>query len=128
MQHISDRRLAQSVSNKIIVAGMSKEIEAYYDEGEYLAGKSTTIILDDSTKLKLIYAILNSKLLTFWLRINFNSLKMSGGFINVGVNELSQIPIADCESIKNNIVYLIDLIIVSKKTSPQANTSGRANT
>ena len=127
LQHISDRRLAQSVSNKIIVAGMSKEIEAYYDEGEYLAGKSTTIILDDSTKLKLIYAILNSKLLTFWLRINFNSLKMSGGFINVGVNELSQIPIADCESIKNNIVDLIDLIIVSKKTSPQANTSDIEN-
>lgn len=127
LQHISDRRLAQSVSNKIIVAGMSKEIEAYYDEGEYLAGKSTTIILDDSTKLKLIYAILNSKLLTFWLRINFNSLKMSGGFINVGVNELSQIPIADCESIKNNIVDLIDLIIVSKKTSPQANTSDLEN-
>lgn len=127
LQHISDRRLAQSLSNKIIVAGMSKEIEAYYDEGEYLAGKSTTIILDDSTKLKLIYAILNSKLLTFWLRINFNSLKMSGGFINVGVNELSQIPIADCESIKNNIVYLIDLIIVSKKTSPQANTSDLEN-
>lgn len=127
LQHISDRRLAQSVSNKIIVAGMSKEIEAYYDEGEYLAGKSTTIILDDSTKLKLIYAILNSKLLTFWLRINFNSLKMSGGFINVGVNELSQIPIADCESIKNNIVDLIDLIIASKKTSPQANTSDLEN-
>lgn len=127
LQHISGRRLAQSVSNKIIVAGMSKEIEAYYDEGEYLAGKSTTIILDDSTKLKLIYAILNSKLLTFWLRINFNSLKMSGGFINVGVNELSQIPIADCESIKNNIVDLIDLIIISKKTSPQANTSDLEN-
>ena len=127
LQHISGRRLAQSVSNKIIVAGMSKEIEAYYDEGEYLAGKSTTIILDDSTKLKLIYAILNSKLLTFWLRINFNSLKMSGGFINVGVNELSQIPIADCESIKNNIVDLIDLIIVSKKTSPQVNTSDLEN-
>ena len=33
----------------------------------------------------------------------------------------------NCESIKNNIVDLIDLIIVSKKTSPQANTSDLEN-
>lgn len=127
LQRISDRRLVQSMSNKIIVAGMSKEIEAFYDEGEYLAGKSTTIIMDDSIQLKFIYAILNSKLLTFWVRINFNSLKMSGGFINVGVNELSQIPIADCKSIKNTIVDLIDLIIVRKKINSEADTSDLEN-
>ena len=52
---------------------------------------------------------------------------MSGGFINVGVNELSQIPIADCKSIKNTIVDLIDLIIVRKKINSEADTSDLEN-
>lgn len=128
LQRINNKRLLQSVSEKIIIAGMCKEIEAFYDCGEYLAGKSTTIILDKSSnKLKFVYTILNSKLITFWLRINFNSLKMSGGFINLGVNELSQIPIATNENLMHQLILCADQIIIRKKEDPQADTSDLEN-
>ena len=48
LRNVNASRLLQANSDKIIIAGMAKEIEAYYDNGEYLAGKSTSIILGDS--------------------------------------------------------------------------------
>ena len=98
LKKISPRRYEQSISPKIIIAGMSLNFEAVYDEGQYLAGKSTTIITGKPSDLKYYTAIINSKLLSFWLTICYNSLKMSGGYINIGVNEISSIPI--CSSAK----------------------------
>ncbi len=113
LQNYSIRRYEQSLSPKIIVAGMSLYLEAFYDDdGEYIAGKSTTLILGDKVNLRYVLAILNSKLMGYYLRIVFNSLKMAGGYINFGVNELSQIPIADT-TIKTKLLIgdLVEYII-----------------
>jgi hypothetical protein len=113
LQNYSVRRYEQSLSPKIIVAGMSLYLEAFYDDnGEYIAGKSTTLILGDKVNLKYVLAILNSKLMGYYLRIVFNSLKMAGGYINFGVNELNQIPIADT-TIKTKLLIgdLVEYII-----------------
>jgi len=66
IQKISSRRFEQSSSNKIIIAGMTKTLECFYDEGLHLAGKSTTIVLGQEKNLKFLTAILNSKLISFW--------------------------------------------------------------
>ena len=94
IKEISQNRYLQSISPKIIVAGMCLNYEAFYDEGCFLAGKSTTIILGEKTDLKCALAIINSKLISFWLAKSFNSLTMAGGYFNVGTNELSSIPYA----------------------------------
>ena len=110
-------RYEQSLSPKIIVAGMSLYLEAFYDDnGEYLAGKSTTLILGDKVNLRYVLAILNSKLMGYYLRIVFNSLKMAGGYINFGVNELNQIPIADT-TLKTKLLIgdLVEYIIFIEK-------------
>lgn len=91
---ISQNRLKQARSPKLIIAGMSLSYEAYYDKGEYLAGKSTTVILGEADKLKFAQLIINSALLSFWLKITFNSLTMSGGYFNIGGNEIGMIPIS----------------------------------
>lgn len=91
---ISQNRLEQAKSPKLIIAGMSLSYEAYYDKGEYLAGKSTTVILGEADKLKFAQLIINSALLSFWLKITFNSLTMSGGYFNIGGNEIGMIPIS----------------------------------
>lgn len=85
---------------------MSLGFEAFYDSGQYIAGKSTSLILGDSVDLKYYTAIINSKLLSFWLSICFNSLKMSGGYINVGVNEIGSIPVC----LSNNPKILADYV------------------
>lgn len=107
LKNISERRFVQSSNKKIIVAGMSQQLEAFYDNGEYTAGKSTSIITGEENTLKLYTALINSKLLSFWLRINFNSLKMSGGYINIGVNEIGSIPICEITS-STKLVMLVD--------------------
>ena len=117
LQNYSVRRYEQSLSPKIIVAGMSLYLEAFYDNnGEYLAGKSTTLILGDKVNLRYVLAILNSKLMGYYLRIVFNSLKMAGGYINFGVNELNQIPIADT-TLKTKLLIgdLVEYIIFIEK-------------
>ena len=96
---ISSNRLRQSQSPKLIIAGMCLGYEAYYDSGQYIAGKSTTVIVGDSEKLKFAQTIINSSLLSFWLKVSFNSLTMSGGYFNIGTNEVSMIPIPMCEKI-----------------------------
>ena len=122
LKRYSPRRYSQAKAPKIIVAGMSNRLEAYFDDGKYLAGKSTTILLGEPDELKSIVAIINSKLMSFWLRINFNSLKMAGGYINVGVNEISSIPIANISN-RNQFVDLVDKIQAEKSINPETDTS-----
>ncbi|MBR8713640.1 Eco57I restriction-modification methylase domain-containing protein [Porphyromonas levii] len=110
LEKISNTRLEQSLREKIIVANMTKTIEAFFDKGEYLAGKSTTIILNEnSKKIKALCAILNSKLIAFWFKINFNSLKMSGDCINIGPSQLMQLPIPNKKQVHHFQNYINSL-------------------
>ena len=122
---INKTRLNQSMSTKIIVAGMSKEIEAVYDVGETLAGKSTSIVLsNDSDRLKYLLGILNSKLSSFVLNIIFNSLKMSGGFLNVGTREISSITLPETiQAKRQEIISIVDLVISQKNENLSTDTS-----
>ena len=110
LDSINENRTIQAASPKLIVAGMCYEIEALYDEGGTLAGKSTSIIIGESKLLKYVLALINSKLLNFWLRINYNSLKMAGGYINVGVNELRSLPISYNPNYIETLSKFVDLI------------------
>ncbi len=94
LETISKKRYEQSKSNKIIIAGMSKIIEAVFDDGKILAAKSTNIILDDNIdRLKFILGILNSKLMSFYVTNYYHSNKMSGGYINISPRLLKALPI-----------------------------------
>lgn len=116
---INQVRLNQANSNKIIIANMTKELEAYYDEGEYLSGKSTTIITGNRDFLKYLISLLNSKLITFWYKINYNSLKMSGEALNFASNELGNIPIiqADADKQQTLISYVDKILGLTKQNN-----------
>ena len=98
LKRIAPNRYVQAKKPKAIIAGMSIELEAYYDDGSCLAGKSTTIILQNAQGekgLKALVSVLNSKLISFWIRKNYNSLAMAGGYLNIGVKEISEIPLPE---------------------------------
>ena len=116
-------RLQQARSNKIIVAGMSQRLEAILDRGKTLAGKSTTIIVSDSIEdLKVLLAIINSKLATWLTRNLFNSLKMAGGYLNYGSREVLALPVPKLsDTTKNEFIKLVDAIhdkIATSTASP----------
>ena len=112
VKNINPNRLKQAYSSKIIIANMTKEIEAFYDEGKYLAAKSTTIICGEGKKLKYLIALLNSHLITYWYQINYNSLKMQGEALGFGSNEIGTIPIAQADTeTKEILIELVESII-----------------
>lgn len=88
-------RKKQSTSPKVIVSGMSKQPVAFFDEyGEYLAGKSTVIILGDDERLglKVIEAFINSKVVALIYRALYGGLALSGGYLRVGPPQISSLP------------------------------------
>lgn len=104
LMQFSSLRYEQANTEKIIVAGMSKRLECYHDTGEYLAGKSTSIIYKSNLDLKFILALLNSKLISFFYKYYFKSTALSGGYFNIGANQLNEIPIAFNESVATLII------------------------
>ena len=115
LRKYSEMRYRQSISPKIIIASMTTRYEACIDlHGEYIAGKSTTILLGDVPMLYFLVSVINSKLASFWLNIIFNSLKMSGGAINIGRNEIQMLPVPN---ICNDFRELIDIILEKTKNA-----------
>ena len=91
---------------------MTKILECYYDDGKCLAGKSTTIIFDSRKDLKFLIGILNSKFMTRFYQIYFNSLSLAGGFYRIGAPQIKELPIAEAsEKEEKKIIELVDTII-----------------
>lgn len=124
LDKINPTRTKQSNSSKIMIAGMSLRIEAYFDgNGKYCAGKSTTIILGETDSLKSLVGILNSKLVSYWFSKYFNSLSMAGGYFNIGNNEIGLVPIPEVDLPISSLNKLVDKIVLIKENNPDADAS-----
>lgn len=93
LKNMSEKRYAESRSEKIIIGGMNKVLECLWDNGQYLAGKSTTIVYNNA-HLKYLTACLNSKLMSFYYMAFYNSMSLAGGFYRIGAPQLKTLPIA----------------------------------
>ena len=97
---------------------MTKILECYYDNGECLAGKSTTIVFDSSVNLKYLIGILNSKLMTRFYQIYFNSLSLAGGFYRIGAPQIKELPIAKASKMQEDrIIKLVDYLLINPTDS-----------
>lgn len=106
------KRVRQASAIKIVVSGM-RNFEAYFDEnGEYIAGKSTIIIIGLNVQQnKIMLAILNSKLISFYIRESYSTLGIGGG-INFSQEMVSNLPISDIFSINNKLVEYVDSLLL----------------
>lgn len=93
LKQMSEKRFKESEKEKIIIGGMTKTLECLYDSGDYLAGKSTTIVYGYE-HLKYITAVLNSRLMTFFYSVYYNSMSLQGGFYRIGAPQIKELPIA----------------------------------
>jgi hypothetical protein len=129
LSSISKRRLKQSEAKKIIIANMTEEIEAVIDfDGNYLAGKSTVIGLGQDNNLKLILALLNSKLISMWYKSANHSTKMAGEALSITSERLEIIPCPNLNSssltlIRERIENFVDNIIYNKSVNLRADIS-----
>ena len=129
LRQFSERRFSQAQSRKIIIGGMNKILECVFDEGEYIAGKSTTIVLENGRmNLKYALALLNSKLVSFWFRICYRSLALAGGYLRIGPNEIKTIPIPEVTLEQQTpIIELVDQILAAKAPDSDTDTSDLEN-
>ncbi|MFX1465459.1 MAG: Eco57I restriction-modification methylase domain-containing protein [Promethearchaeota archaeon] len=93
LRNISEKRLNESTSQKIIIAGITLRLEAIYDPGYLVAGKSTILVRPKDLDLKFLTACINSKLISFVYRELFESLSLHGGYLRIGPPQISRIPI-----------------------------------
>jgi tRNA1(Val) A37 N6-methylase TrmN6 len=88
-------RLQQARTPKLIISGMTKSLECVADvTGEYIAAKSTTIVIPKQP-IDLLYlaAVLNSRLLSQLFRAMFGGLSLQGGYLRVGPPQIQKLPI-----------------------------------
>jgi len=90
---ISEGKWALFSRPKIMVAGMTKKIEASLDtNGDYAPAVSVYSICGEIDILKQIIIIINSKLMNWFFESKFSDKHMAGGYISVNNLLLQQIP------------------------------------
>ncbi len=126
LRNMSEKRLKESSCEKIIIGGMTKILECFYDKGEYLAGKSTTIVYGYE-HLKYITALLNSRLMTFYYSTFYNSMSLAGGFFRIGAPQIKELPIAmpDDENVIHEIEQYVDEILSIMDCKGSVNDNSR---
>lgn len=118
------KRHYDSESEKIIIGGMNKVLECFLDCGEYLAGKSTTIVLKKDIDLKYIVGLLNSILLSKFYKVYFNSLSLAGGFFRIGAPQIKQLPIPiPTDQQEKKITVLVNQILCAKNDNVDTDTT-----
>ncbi len=92
---LSDRRLAQARAPKVIVASLTRRIEAFVDrKGGWLPAKSTTVVLPGpGIDLGFLGAVLNSELATAWLKSHHGGQALRGGHLRIGPPQLRGLPL-----------------------------------
>ncbi|MDO8683190.1 MAG: TaqI-like C-terminal specificity domain-containing protein [Armatimonadota bacterium] len=87
-------RFEQAKSPKLVIAGLTKVLEATYDgTGNSLPGKSTVVVRNSLVDQRLLLALLNSRLFTFLYRELYGALALQGGYLQVGPKQLGKLPI-----------------------------------
>ena len=91
-------------------------------KGEYVAGKSTVVLLNINDKVspEFLIGVLNSALVKFFLKECYASLAMDGG-INFTPTNVSEIPIAKpTPKIESSIVGYVREILIAKEHNQSA--------
>jgi hypothetical protein len=118
------RRFEQVCKPKLIISGM-RHFESFFDEdGSYIAGKSTEILISKSgLNLKIALAILNSKLIGFYIKQAYSVLGIDGG-INFTTSLIEELPIPNFDALDRQepLIRLINQILVMKNHDVNADT------
>ncbi len=114
-------------NEKIVIAGMTKVIEAYYTKTPLALGVGIYAIYDFcGINPLLILGVLNSSFMSWYARENFKDKHMSGGYLGLNKGNLEKLPMFELE--KSNqptarkITDCAKAILEAKEKDPKANT------
>ncbi|GAA7372042.1 hypothetical protein BD0135_02390 [Helicobacter pylori] len=114
-------------NEKIVIAGMTKVIEAYYTKTPLALGVGIYAIYDFcGINPLLILGVLNSSFMSWYARENFKDKHMSGGYLGLNKGNLEKLPMFELEKSNqptaDKIIALVDKILALKEKDSKANT------
>jgi len=101
--------------SKLFLREIANQITACYDdEGYYSLNKAYVINRkDENFDLKYILGLINSRLLSWFYRVNFESAHVRGGYLQFKIQYTAQIPIKVCSELcQQSIINLVDDMIL----------------
>ncbi|GBU07427.1 restriction endonuclease subunit M [Bacteroidales bacterium] len=108
---------------KIVIAGMTKHIEAVYVDTPLAIGVGAYAIYDFSGLHPLyLLGLLNSRYTTHYLRIKFRDKHLAGGYLAINKTTIEQLPVIDTLN-QQPFIDLVDTILAAKKIDPATDTS-----
>src|SRR5205823_1764999 len=81
-------------SPKIVVAGMSRRLEAAWDGRGLALGVQVFAVSDCQLDPFYLLALLNSKLLSYLFATRYAAKRLSGGYLAINKGQLARLPIA----------------------------------
>ena len=108
-------------SEKIVIAGMTKILEACYIKKPLAIGVGVYAIYDfKELNPLLILGVLNSKFMNYVFTNKFQDKHLAGGYLGINKNNLETLPIFEVNSknkkLEDKIINLVDRIIEGKKS------------
>ena len=124
----SDNAINEFNKDKIVIARVTKQIQATFDKEKYFLGKSSLL-----TGLKVhqnyLLGLLNSKLINYFYFVKYENTHMSGGYLRYDIPYLSKIPIhiidfkSKSEKQKHDkLVGLVEQMLENQKYMHEAKT------
>ncbi|MCL2073349.1 MAG: Eco57I restriction-modification methylase domain-containing protein [Marinilabiliaceae bacterium] len=102
---------------KIVIGGMTKVIEAAYDDVGIAVGVGVYCLTEFKNNPYLILGILNSKFTAYYFINEFEAKHLAGGYLAINVGQLELIPFPTNVSKKheNKIINLVDQLLQLNK-------------
>ena len=110
---------------KIVIAGMTKKVEAIFVKYPLAIGVGTYGIYDfGNFEPKFILALLNSKFMSSYITKKFKDKHLAGGYLSINKNTIEQYPIIEINKTKQQkFIRRVDKILLLKSENQNADTS-----
>ena len=99
-------------NEKIVIAGLTKELEAVYCQEPVALGVGAYAIYDFAGfDPKFLLGLLNSKFLSWYLNVKFSEKHLAGGYLAINKSTLEQLPLVKADTkIQSRIARITDEI------------------
>ena len=124
-ESIANSKKAMWIRPKIVIAGMTKVIEATYVDSPLAIGVGAYAIYDfNGCNPYYILGLLNSKYTSYYLSERFKDKHLAGGYLAINKSTIEKLPFVVADSqMQEIIVKLVKQILDAKKNDSYANTN-----
>lgn len=122
---IADSKWSMWQQPKIVVAGMTRQVEAVFSAEPVGLGVGIYAIYDFGGYDPLcLTGILNSKFMTYYFRERFKDKHLAGGYLAINKSTIEELPLVKIDDrVQREISHCVDAILAAKRRSSDADTS-----